>query len=184
MTTTHATGTPSTGTRATGVDTFVVDSPVGDLELSLRGDTVVGLRFTDLETPTRAERAPGSPERARRGPVAALERYFAGDLDALAGIDVELHGTEFQLGVWSALRDIPVGQVASYAEIAAAVGRPTAFRAVGQANHVNPVAVIVPCHRVIASNGTLAGYGGGLDRKHWLLTHEGFLTQGSLVPGA
>ena len=168
------------------VDTIVVDSPVGDLELSLRGDTVVGLRFTVLETPGGTTCPPRSPERgvkASKGPVGALERYFAGDLDALVDIDVELHGTEFQLRVWSALRDIPVGSVASYAEIAAAVGRPTAFRAVGQANHVNPVAVIVPCHRVIASNGTLAGYGGGIDRKHWLLTHEGVLAQGSLVAG-
>ena len=102
-----------------------------------------------------------------------LSRYFDGDLASLDEIDVELHGTAFQQRVWNALRTVTVGTTTSYAELARRVGAPAAVRAVGAANGANPVAVVLPCHRIIGSNGSLTGYGGGLERKRWLLHHEG-----------
>ena len=102
----------------------------------------------------------------------AIEEYFAGDLTAIDALRVKTAGTEFQCKVWDALRRIPCGATVSYAELAAEIGRPAAVRAVGLANGSNPVGVIVPCHRVIGSNGALTGYGGGLERKAWLLKHE------------
>jgi methylated-DNA-[protein]-cysteine S-methyltransferase len=103
----------------------------------------------------------------------ALERYFAGDLTAIDSIEVATAGTPFQRTVWAALRAIPVGETRSYAGLAAAIGRPRAVRAVGLANGANPIAIIVPCHRVIGADASLTGYGGGLPRKRWLLVHEG-----------
>lgn len=103
----------------------------------------------------------------------ALSAYFAGDIHALEGLAWEASGTPFQLSVWRALCDIPVGETISYAELARRVGNPKAVRAVGLANGANPVGLIAPCHRVIGANGTLTGYGGGLHRKRWLLRHEG-----------
>jgi methylated-DNA-[protein]-cysteine S-methyltransferase len=102
----------------------------------------------------------------------ALADYFAGDLDAIADLPTAANGTAFQLSVWAALRQIPVGQTVSYGELAARIGRPKAVRAVGLANGANPIAVVVPCHRVIGADASLTGYGGGLDRKRWLLAHE------------
>ncbi|MGL4465429.1 MAG: methylated-DNA--[protein]-cysteine S-methyltransferase [Planctomycetia bacterium] len=107
------------------------------------------------------------------GAVARLRAYFAGDLAAIAEIPTATNGTPFQHAVWSALRTIPVGATATYGEIAVRIGKPNACRAVGLANGANPIAVIVPCHRVIGSNARLTGYGGGLHRKQWLLSHEG-----------
>ena len=109
------------------------------------------------------------------GAVSALGRYFDGDVRAIESIPVDTGGTPFQQQVWTALRRIPVGHTWSYSEMAVAVGRPSATRAVGAANGANPVGVVLPCHRVIGSNGSLTGYGGGLDRKVWLLRHEGAL---------
>lgn len=103
----------------------------------------------------------------------ALEAYFAGDLAALDGVTTRPEGTEFQLQVWAALRTIPAGATASYGEIAAQIGQKGAARAVGAANNRNPVAIVIPCHRVIGANGALVGYGGGLERKLLLLRHEG-----------
>ena len=103
----------------------------------------------------------------------ALDSYFAGDLTALGAIAWRTGGTEFQRSVWSTLCTIPVGETLTYMELAARIGRPKAIRAVGLANGSNPVSIVVPCHRVIGADGTLTGYGGGLDRKHWLLSHEG-----------
>jgi methylated-DNA-[protein]-cysteine S-methyltransferase len=102
-----------------------------------------------------------------------LEAYFAGDLSALDTIPVLAKGTPFQQQVWTALRTIPAGTTLSYSALAQQIGRPAAVRAVGLANGSNPIGVVVPCHRVIGANGTLTGYGGGLNRKSWLLTHEG-----------
>ncbi len=106
------------------------------------------------------------------GHVAMLERYFAGDIAAIDTIPVRFSGTPFQVKVWSALRTIPAGTTLSYGALAARIGMPTAVRAVGLANGSNPVGVVVPCHRVIGSDGSLTGYGGGLARKRWLLEHE------------
>ena len=107
------------------------------------------------------------------GVVSRLRDYFAGDLGALDSIEVDLHGTDFQRKVWRALRRVPVGRTISYGQLARRIGKPTAVRAVGAANGANPVPLVVPCHRVIGSDGSLTGYGGGMDRKEWLLGHEG-----------
>ena len=104
--------------------------------------------------------------------VSELEQYFARRRREFS-FSLDVRGTDFQRRCWQALLDIPYGQTRSYAEIARVVGQPRAFRAVGMANHDNPVAIVVPCHRVIASNGTLGGYGGGLPAKRWLLELEG-----------
>jgi methylated-DNA-[protein]-cysteine S-methyltransferase len=117
----------------------------------------------------------------------ALRNYFAGDLDAIDRLSVETAGTPFQREVWHELRKIPCGTTISYAELAQRIGRPNAIRAVGLANGSNPVPVVVPCHRVIGSDGSLTGYGGGIERKRWLLQHEkctGFATQRTLLDGA
>ena len=102
-----------------------------------------------------------------------IEAYFAGELGALDKIPVLARGTAFQQEVWTALRAIPAGTTLSYGALAKQIGRPAAVRAVGLANGSNPIGVVVPCHRVIGANGTLTGYGGGLNRKSWLLNHEG-----------
>jgi methylated-DNA-[protein]-cysteine S-methyltransferase len=111
------------------------------------------------------------------GASEALRAYFDGDLAAIERLSDRAAGSEFQRKVWRALRTIPRGQTLSYAEVARRIGQPSAVRAVGLANGSNPVSIVVPCHRVIGANGTLTGYGGGLERKRWLLAHEGALPQ-------
>ena len=103
---------------------------------------------------------------------AAIAAYFAGNLAAIAPLPVATGGTEFQRTVWQALRQIPCGETLSYAALARSIGRDAAVRAVGLANGSNPISVVVPCHRVIGSDGSLTGYGGGIERKRWLLAHE------------
>ncbi|MGH8143697.1 MAG: methylated-DNA--[protein]-cysteine S-methyltransferase [Steroidobacteraceae bacterium] len=113
--------------------------------------------------------------RARGGSASrrALHAYFEGDLDAIGAIATATNGTDFQRRVWAALRRIRPGSVLSYGALAAELDRPTAARAVGLANGTNPIAIVVPCHRVIGADASLTGYGGGLARKRWLLAHEG-----------
>ncbi|MFT3713938.1 MAG: methylated-DNA--[protein]-cysteine S-methyltransferase [Archangium sp.] len=106
-----------------------------------------------------------------------LKKYFDGQLKSIDDLPIELEGTTFELKVWNALRTIPCGETWSYAQLARAIGQPTATRAVGLANGRNPIAIVVPCHRVIGANGKLTGYGGGIHRKEWLLAHEGSLKQ-------
>jgi methylated-DNA-[protein]-cysteine S-methyltransferase len=160
------------------VDCFRLRSPIGELEGFVRQGALCALDFGGGDYSGRAvlERRFGALElraaapslEARRG----LEAYLAGELDAIDGIEVDTGGTEFQRKVWAALRRIPPGRTISYAELARAVGAPSAVRAAGTANGSNPVPVVIPCHRVVRSDGTLGGYGGGLDRKRWLLDHE------------
>jgi methylated-DNA-[protein]-cysteine S-methyltransferase len=154
-----------------------VDSPIGPLTVAVHDGCVCLLWFGSsagvVEALGRwypAERVTPSTDPA--GAVSALHAYFAGSLTALDVVPVELHGTRFQQRVWQRLRTVRPGATASYAEIARGIGAPAAVRAVGAANGANPVAVIVPCHRIIGSNGGLIGYGGGLQRKRWLLDHE------------
>ncbi len=146
-----------------------VDSPIGPLVLAAgpRGLCALSLRgrMPELPAPVRDGKPP-------REIACALEAYFAGDLSAIDTLEVDPQGTSFQRRVWAALRTIPAGTTWSYAELARVVGQPTATRAVGAANGRNPIALVVPCHRVIASDGTLGGYGGGLEMKRWLLRHE------------
>lgn len=108
----------------------------------------------------------------RQGWVRSIQRYFGGELSAIEGIPVETAGTPFQREVWRKLREIPCGTTISYAELARQIGKPGAVRAVGLANGANPVGVVVPCHRVVGADGSLIGYGGGVQRKRWLLQHE------------
>jgi methylated-DNA-[protein]-cysteine S-methyltransferase len=110
-----------------------------------------------------------SPAPIRR----AFEDYFAGDIRALERVPVATVGTDFQRKVWAALQRIPAGETRSYGQLAAEIGEPDAARAVGLANGQNPIAIVIPCHRVIGADGSLTGFGGGLPRKRWLLTHEG-----------
>lgn len=108
------------------------------------------------------------------GAAVAFDRYFSGDLHALDGLEIDPGGTPFQCRVWLALRTIRPGSTLSYQELASRIGSPAAVRAVGAANGANPIPIVVPCHRVIGAQGTLVGYGGGLERKDWLLRHEGW----------
>jgi methylated-DNA-[protein]-cysteine S-methyltransferase len=108
----------------------------------------------------------------------SLKSYFAGDFSVLNSIEVETGGTPFQRKLWTALRDIPSGRTSTYGALAAKIGAPTAVRAVGAANGANPISIVLPCHRVIGSDQRLTGYGGGLERKRWLLTHEGAAFRG------
>jgi methylated-DNA-[protein]-cysteine S-methyltransferase len=150
----------------------VHDSPLGPLTLRARDGVLSGLYMVDhRHGPTLeglgervADAAPGAREQ--------LAAYFAGELREF-DVEVDLRGTPFQQRVWAALRTIPYGQTWSYGELAVVIGQPTAVRAVGLANGKNPVSIIVPCHRVVGANGSLTGYGGGMERKHALLTLEG-----------
>src|SRR5262249_39375574 len=103
---------------------------------------------------------------------AALTRYFDGEIAVLDAIETDAKGTEFQRTCWSNLRKIRAGTTTTYGALAKAMGKPAAMRAVGLANGANPIAIVVPCHRVVGSDGSLTGYGGGLERKRWLLAHE------------
>jgi len=156
-----------------------VDSPIGTLTVAAHGTAVCLVHFGSSSAQVRAALAkwyPGEPAETRSDPggaVSTLTRYFQGDLAILDDVEVELNGTPFQQRVWNALRSVRAGTTMSYAELAAHVGTPSAVRAVGAANGANPVAIVLPCHRIIGSNGSLTGYGGGLERKRWLLNHEG-----------
>ncbi len=162
-----------------------IATPVGPLLLVTDERGVLrSLAFGDDEAGTREilrrqygagiVLAPGAAPIAIR---AALAAYFAGDLAALGGILWATGGTPFQRAVWGALAEIPAGTTTSYGALAATIGSPKAVRAVGLANGANPIAIVLPCHRVIGSDGALTGYGGGLERKRWLLAHEGVLVR-------
>jgi methylated-DNA-[protein]-cysteine S-methyltransferase len=113
-----------------------------------------------------------APARRLEGLADAIRSYFAGELMAIDHLPVQTAGTPFQREVWHALRTIPCGTTVSYGKLAEGIGRPAAVRAVGLANGSNPIGVVVPCHRVVGANGSLTGYGGGIERKRWLLEHE------------
>jgi methylated-DNA-[protein]-cysteine S-methyltransferase len=126
---------------------------------------LLGRYYRNVKLTMREARAESAAKRA-------LVAYFAGELNAIDELPVATSGTAFQNQVWNALREIPTGKTLSYGALAKQIGRPAAVRAVGLANGSNPIAIIVPCHRVIGANASLTGYGGGLERKRWLLTHE------------
>ena len=156
-----------------------IGSPVGEMLVATDAEGAVrALDFHDYEARFlrllgrhygEVVLVPGpAPEAVRQASAA----YFSGDLSAFDGVPVKTGGTDFQRAVWRALRTIPAGETWTYGRLAQAVGSPKAVRAVGLANGVNPIAIIVPCHRVIGANGTLTGYAGGIERKRWLLAHE------------
>jgi methylated-DNA-[protein]-cysteine S-methyltransferase len=166
----------------TTLDLTLTTTPVGPMALLAQDGALLGLTLDgghDGDHPVARHGAPHHGAFTTRnvedaaGAATRLARYFAGDLRALDEQPVRLLGTEFQCQVWSALRGIGPGSTYSYAELARSLSRPNAVRAVAAANGANPVAVFVPCHRVIAADGTLWGYGGGLPMKQWLLRHEG-----------
>jgi methylated-DNA-[protein]-cysteine S-methyltransferase len=160
------------------LDFASIDSPVGRLELYARDGRLCALNLPGSTHPAREwlERRFGRFEiREARDPAGAstaLAAYFGGDLTALDRVPTDPGGTPFQRRVWDALRAIPAGATTTYSELAARVGSPRAARAAGGANACNPVAIVVPCHRVVAAGGKLGGYAGGLGMKQWLLKHE------------
>jgi methylated-DNA-[protein]-cysteine S-methyltransferase len=167
------TDTPTLTTTVpdTTVLTTTVASPLGRLRLTASDGALTGLSMEE-----QRHRPPASPAWVRddawfAGITAQLGAYFAGELTEF-DVPIRLEGTDFQRRVWQGLRTIPYGETVSYVELARRAGSPAASRAVGQANGRNPVAVIVPCHRVIAADGSLGGYGGGLERKARLLELE------------
>lgn len=160
-----------------------VATPIGVALLVTDGDG--RLRALDWEDHEARMRRSLRPRGAHLAEAAApksvrapLGDYFSGDLEALDAIPCETGGTPFQRAVWEALRRIPPGRTMSYGALAAALGAPAAARAVGHANGANPVSVVVPCHRLVGAGGALTGYGGGLERKRWLLAHEGAVEVG------
>ncbi len=156
-----------------------IATPVGEVLLVTDAEGAVrALDFVDYAARMMrllARHSPGAvlaPGRAPETVRTAVEAYFNGEVRALDGVRTATGGTAFQRTVWAALRAIPAGETRSYGQLAAAIGKPKAVRAAGLANGQNPIAVIVPCHRVIGANGTLTGYAGGIERKRWLLAHE------------
>jgi methylated-DNA-[protein]-cysteine S-methyltransferase len=150
-----------------------IDSPIGPLLLTTDGEALTGI-YLDSERGAQPPLDVGAEDPAHPVLVDAAEQlsaYFAGERDDF-DLPLAASGTDFQHTVWAALVEIPYGETISYGELARRVGNPNASRAVGLANGRNPLPIIVPCHRVIGANGTLTGYGGGVERKQWLLDHE------------
>lgn len=156
-----------------------LESPAGPIVLIASEAGLVVVDFDEPEDrPLRMlERRFGGvrpvPTTDPLGATSALRAYLAGRLDAVDSLPVDAGGTPFQRQCWDALRTIPAGTTWSYRRLAAEIGRPSAVRAAGHANGTNPVSIVVPCHRVIGADGSLTGYGGGIERKRWLLEHEG-----------
>jgi methylated-DNA-[protein]-cysteine S-methyltransferase len=157
-----------------------LDTPIGEIDVVVDGEGRLRvLEFHDQpQRLARALRLHHRDETVTTGAASAAVRdglaaYFAGELAALKTIPWTLGGTAFQRQVWQALVEIPLGQPTSYARLAEQIGQPRAVRAVGTANGANPIAIVVPCHRLIGTGGALTGYGGGVERKRWLLAHEG-----------
>ncbi|MEQ7126702.1 methylated-DNA--[protein]-cysteine S-methyltransferase [Actinopolymorpha sp. B11F2] len=162
--------------------TCTMDSPIGPLELRAGPETLTSIRFVDNAPAAQGEVDATGPANSAspanvddsdvlRAAITQLNEYFAGER---TDFDLPLHtgGTPFQQQVWSMLAEIPYAETWSYAELARRIGSPTAFRAVGAANGQNPLPIVLPCHRVVGANGTLVGYGGGMDRKRTLLQLE------------
>lgn len=169
------------------MQTFFIDrmaTPVGELVLIAdEQDRLRAIDWTEhevrlmklLHTHYRADHFQLVDRHNPGGLTDIMQRYFSGELDVIDSVPVMTAGTEFQRTVWQQLRQIPCGEIITYGELAKRIGRPTASRAVGMANGSNPISIVVPCHRVIGSQGALTGYAGGVQRKAWLLKHEGYL---------
>jgi methylated-DNA-[protein]-cysteine S-methyltransferase len=158
-----------------------IASPIGTIVLIADGSGLCALDFADYEPrmmrllKLRYSDVTFADADDPLGASSRLREYLAGRLDALDDLPVAAGGTPFQQLVWTALREIPAGTTTTYGKLAERLSKPTACRAVGLANGSNPVAIVVPCHRVIGAGGDLTGYGGGLERKRWLLGHEGVI---------
>ena len=155
-----------------------IETPIGPLVLLAREGILLMLEFEDAEQRVEREmkaRFRGEDHQPADDPFGFSSRiraYFAGELSAIENIETDGGGTDFQKRVWSELTRIPCGVTISYVELARRLGDVKAVRAVGLANGRNPISIVVPCHRVIGADGSLTGYGGGVDRKRWLLVHE------------
>lgn len=165
-----------------------IASPLGDLRVAADGVALRLVEYDGLERTDRQLRRvcrrlsaemSGDEDASVASLVDELRRYFAGELTDFQTPAVPV-GTQFQQRVWAELRRIPCGETRSYAQIARAIGKPAAVRAVGAANGANPISILVPCHRVVNTGGELGGYGGGLERKRWLLEHEQRLSGATL----
>jgi len=166
-----------TRTTTSGLTQSVVASPIGPLTLVAAGGALAGV-YMDAQRhlpPAGSLGEPAGPDVPAAAPLAEaagqLAEYFAGERTGFE-LPLAMDGTGFQRRVWAALRDIPYGETISYGELARRIGSASASRAVGLANGKNPVSIIVPCHRVVGAGGSLTGYGGGLDRKRFLLALE------------
>jgi methylated-DNA-[protein]-cysteine S-methyltransferase len=150
---------------------MIIETPIGPLHAQVDEEgRLVELRFSSGADSQADSHQP--PTTNHQLVIAQLREYFAGKRKTFE-LELAPRGTEFQRAVWNELLRIGYGETITYAELARRIGKPSAVRAVGAANGANPIPVIVPCHRVIGSNGTLTGYGGGIERKQWLLAHEG-----------
>ena len=158
------------------------NSPIGSILFASDGEAVCALDFAGYESRmnTLLARRHNAVEFRRGSDPLRLKRlldnYFAGDFHAFDGTPVRTGGSAFQTSVWQALRTIPAGETRSYGQLAKSLNFTEGARAVGHSNSLNPIAIIVPCHRVIGASGALTGYAGGLERKQWLLSHEGALS--------
>jgi methylated-DNA-[protein]-cysteine S-methyltransferase len=151
-----------------------LDSPIGSLMISSDGVALTGLYMgTPSKRPSMDQWQQDPNVSPLRETAKQLSEYFSGQRRKFE-LPLKFNGTEFQQRVWNALTEIPFGETRTYSQLARQIGNPAACRAVGLANGKNPIAVIVPCHRVIGADGSLTGFGGGLPRKEWLLGHEGF----------
>ena len=159
------------------------NSPLGLLHFAHANDVVYALAFAEFQEQLMEQLQKRFAENLNLQPAPnaaieeLLERYFAGDINALSLIQTHTDGTPFQQEVWQGLRGIPAGQTTSYQQLAQEIGKENGQRAVGTANGRNPIPLIIPCHRVINSNGKLGGYSGALWRKEWLLKHEGVVCE-------
>ena len=165
------------------------ETPIGAMTLIVKNDQLVLLDFADNAARIHKlleKRFPGSTLEPTALPEFsnAIKAYFAGELSLIHKLPVDSGGTAFQRCVWNALKEIPAGQTWSYLELARHVGNPGAVRAVGMTNGLNPISLVLPCHRVIGANGSLTGYAGGLKRKQWLLEHEAKFAGSSLFGAA
>lgn len=160
---------------------YTIKTPLGKLVIWLSKDNTLqfaGWPESKEETQKQLERYYNvknielQPKNDTNPIISIIGNYFKGDIKGIDTLTVASFGTAFQKKVWQALRNIPTGSTCSYSDIAKQIGKPLASRAVGMANHCNPIAIIVPCHRVIGKNNKLTGYAGGLDKKQWLLDHE------------
>jgi len=152
--------------------TYFISSPLGPLEITSSEKEVTGIRFVEHLPEIQNRKVPAVLSQC----IQQLEQYFSGDLRSF-DLPLKPSGTDFQQKVWEALRKIPPGTSVSYIELAETLGDPKAIRAVAAANGKNPIPIVIPCHRVIGSDGSLVGFAGGLEKKEWLLYHEGALSQ-------
>lgn len=158
----------------------VVDSPIGPLTLVASDRVLIALYMREHRHRPESSAFGAATDEGFTDAIQQLDEYFRGERTEFA-LPMAAQGTAFQRKVWAALRGIPYGETVTYGQLAATIGRPTASRAVGLANGRNPISVVVPCHRVVGSNGKLTGYGGGIERKRFLLEHERRRTQPTLA---